>query len=70
MHMTIDEPKVYSRREAAERLGLSVSTLARMAKEGRGPTYCRSGDVRGRVWYRPVDLSAWLESRRQEPQRS
>jgi len=65
MHVTIDEPKVYSRRQAAELLGLSVSSLAKMAKEGRGPTYCRSGDVRGRVWYRPVDLSDWLESRRQ-----
>ncbi len=64
MHVTIDEPKVYSRFEAAKLLGLSVSSLARMAKQGRGPAYCRSGDVRGRVWYRPQDLAEWLESRR------
>jgi predicted DNA-binding transcriptional regulator AlpA len=67
MHITIAEPELLSRREAAKTLNLACSTLARMAREGRGPSYCRSGDVRGRVWYRRADLAAWLESRKQSP---
>ncbi|WP_242899332.1 helix-turn-helix transcriptional regulator [Stenotrophomonas maltophilia] len=44
---------------AAERLGLSKSTLDKMRCEGRGPRYLRVGK---RCFYRPADLDAYLEA--------
>ena len=51
------------RRQAAAFLNVSESTMAHWAWLGTGPRYSRSGDVRGRVWYRLDDLRSWLESR-------
>ena len=48
-------------REAAERLGLSPSTLARYRITGEGPWYYRFG---GCVRYRWDDLEAWAAGRR------
>ncbi|ODA66048.1 Helix-turn-helix domain protein [Methyloligella halotolerans] len=46
--------------EAAEYVRLSVSTLAQMRVEQRGPKYFKAG---GRVLYRLSDLEEWVESR-------
>ena len=48
-------------REAAERLGLSPSTLARYRITGAGPWYYRFG---GCVRYTETDLEAWAAGRR------
>lgn len=56
-----------TRKQAADYLGLSPVTLARWAIEGRGPRYSRSGEHRGRVWYSPADLEAWIETRKVSP---
>jgi len=66
MHVVINHPEaeVLTRAQAAARLGLSEKTLKRYAAEGRGPRYCRTGDVRGRAMYRVSDLIEWLDERR------
>ncbi|MFD0986157.1 helix-turn-helix transcriptional regulator [Methyloligella solikamskensis] len=46
--------------EAAEYVRLTVSTLAQMRVEQRGPKYFKAG---GRVLYRLQDLEEWVESR-------
>ena len=71
MHATTHTPeaRVYSRREAATMLGITPTTLARWAAQGRGPAYSRSGDRRGRVWYRGPEIERWLQSRSIEPSR-
>lgn len=61
------DARIYSRREAAAILGVTPTTLAHWAMQGRGPAYSRSGPHRGRVWYRPADLDRWLQSRSIEP---
>lgn len=58
--MITETPQVLCARDAARRLGLSPSTLAKMRLNGNGPTYCKLGR---RVVYRPADLEQWLESR-------
>lgn len=63
------DSRVYSRAEAAAILGVTPTTLAHWAMEGRGPAYARSGPHRGRVWYRACDLDRWLQSRSIEPGR-
>jgi predicted site-specific integrase-resolvase len=57
-----------TRKQAAEYLGLSPVTLARWATTGRGPRYSRSGDHRGKCWYRIEDLDRWLRDRQVEPE--
>ncbi len=47
-------------RAAAERLGLSPSTLNKWRIQGRGPRFTKLGRA---VCYRPADLDAWLEER-------
>ena len=42
---------------AAERLGLSVSTLNKWRTQGRGPSFVKLGRS---VCYRTEDLDAWL----------
>jgi hypothetical protein len=64
---TIAPDKPLSREEAAEYLGLSPITLQCWAAQGAGPTYSRSGEKRGRVWYRRADLDRWIESRSIKP---
>jgi excisionase family DNA binding protein len=66
--MTIDEMKAWtatvSPQEAAERLGLQVSTLANWRWCGRGPRFLRVGR---RVRYRLADLTAWMELQARPP---
>lgn len=47
--------------EAAKKLGLSNSTLAKMRVYGRGPQYLKLGR---RVVYSLADLEAWLNENR------
>jgi predicted DNA-binding transcriptional regulator AlpA len=53
-------PKVVTARTAAQIVGLSESTLAKLRLNGNGPVYCKLGR---RVVYRPADLEQWLQSR-------
>ncbi len=47
--------------KAAERTGLSTSTLAKLRLSGKGPTYIKLGR---RVAYRPEDLDQWIDANR------
>lgn len=53
-------PRKLNRREAAEYLGLSPTTLATWASIGRGPEFYKAGS---RVWYLEATLRSWMESR-------
>ena len=53
-------PKVVSAKGAAQIVGLSQSTLAKLRLNGNGPVYCKLGR---RVVYRLADLEQWLQSR-------
>jgi len=55
------DPLVLNAEQAAERLGLSASTLAKMRLYGTGPTYSKLGR---RVVYRLEDLEAWIAANR------
>lgn len=44
-------------KEAANRLGLSASTLNKWRTQGRGPRFVKLGKA---VCYRPADLDAWV----------
>jgi len=59
--MAIDyKPELLSRRAAAGLLGISVETLTRWKKQGRGPRPLRlTPGSRGRVIYRRSDLIAY-----------
>lgn len=59
--MTIQNPLVLNAAQAAERLGLSTSTLAKLRLYGTGPTYSKLGR---RVVYQPDDLEAWILANR------
>lgn len=74
MHHTVQpitppEVEVLSRRQAAARLGVTATTLARWAQRGRGPAYSLSGDVKGRALYAATDIVEWLASRRRSGSR-
>lgn len=62
--MTAPEADVLTRREAAARLGVTTTTLARWAQQGRGPAYSLTGNRKGRALYSAATIAAWLESRR------
>ena len=53
-------PRVVCSREAADIVGLSESTMAKLRLNGNGPLYCKLGR---RVVYRTSDLEQWLQSR-------
>jgi predicted DNA-binding transcriptional regulator AlpA len=59
--MDTDILLVVDAREAARRLGLSTSTLAKMRLSGAGPAYVKLGR---RVAYRTEDLEAWVVANR------
>lgn len=61
--MTAPEAEVLNRRQAAERLGVTTTTLARWAQQGRGPAYTLTGTRKGRALYSAASIAAWLESR-------
>ena len=62
--MHTPEADVLSRREAAARLGVTVRTMDRWARESRGPSYSLTGNRRGRALYTSASIAEWLESRR------
>lgn len=49
--------------EAAKRLGVTPSTMAKWRVYGCGPSYAVLG-VRGPVVYDPADLDAWAASKK------
>jgi hypothetical protein len=55
-----DFERLLSRREAAEYLSVSVSTLERWHLEGTGPTLIKLN--RRRTAYRPADLRSFVEA--------
>ena len=59
--MNIQGPTILNAAQAAERLSLSVSTLAKMRLSGAGPAYAKLGR---RVVYRIEDLDAWVAQNR------
>ena len=59
--MNTENPLVMNAEQAARRLGLSVSTLAKMRLYGTGPAYSKLGR---RVVYRLEDLEAWVAANR------
>jgi len=62
--MQTPEADVLTRRQAAERLGVTTTTLARWAMQGRGPAYALTGNRKGRALYSAASIAEWLESRR------
>ena len=52
--------------QAADLLGITVNSLERWRAASRGPVFFRTG-VRGRVYYRPADVEAWIEAQRVDP---
>ena len=59
--MPTENPLVLNSEQVADRLGLSVSTLAKMRLYGTGPAYSKLGR---RVVYRLEDLEAWITANR------
>ena len=57
-----NEHRKYRAPEAAEYLGLSASTLAKMRLRGDGPVYSKAGPRI--VLYDRIDLDAWLAARK------
>ena len=56
-------PIVLNAARVAERLGLSVSTLAKLRLSGAGPAYVKLGR---RVVYRPSDVDEWVAANRHQ----
>lgn len=52
---------MYTTREAAEYLKLSIGYLEALRQSGRGPIYHKLGRA---VRYRKEDLDAWVDARR------
>ncbi len=59
-----DVPKLYSRRAAAEFLGVQEQTLSAWACRGEGPAFHKVGRL---VRYTVADLLAFLDARRVTP---
>ena len=57
---SIDFPTCIKPREAAGRLGLATSTLAKLRLSGAGPKYLKLGRA---VRYRISDLTEWQDRR-------
>lgn len=62
--MIAPESDVLTRRQAAAKLGVTTTTLARWAQQGRGPAYSLSGEQKGRAYYTAAAITEWLASRR------
>ena len=71
MHITMTDPEaeVLSRKQAAVRLGVTATTLARWAQQSRGPAYSLTGERKGRAIYTAATIAEWLESRRRTASR-
>ena len=57
-----DQKRLLDVRQAAQRLGLSKSTLDKMRCSGRGPRFIRASDRA--IRYDPADLQAFADERR------
>lgn len=55
------EPRYLDTKQAADYLGLSVSTLEKLRVTGRGPRYAKAGR---RVIYDRRDLDRWMAARK------
>lgn len=68
MHVTMTTPEaeVLTRRQAADRLGVTTTTMARWAMQGRGPAYSLTGTRKGRALYSAASIAAWMQERRCE----
>lgn len=62
--MMAPEAEVLTRAQAAVRLGVTTTTMARWAQQGRGPAYSLTGGTKGRALYTAATIAEWLESRR------
>ena len=51
----------WSAKECARRIGRDETTLRSWRRKDRGPPYHR---VEGRIYYKPEDVSLWLNERR------
>jgi hypothetical protein len=67
--MMTPEADVLTRREAAARLGVTVRTMDRGARESRGPAYSLTGNTKARALYTSATIAEWLESRRRTASR-
>lgn len=52
-------PRLLTRKQAAERLGLSVATLQAWVFRNKGPSFIRTGPERGKVLYAVDELDRW-----------
>jgi excisionase family DNA binding protein len=59
-----DKPAVMSAEAAAEYLVISVSTLKRLVREGKGPKYARISRL---LSFRKSDLDTWLAAQFDKP---
>lgn len=60
------QPRPYlSRREVAEEYGFSKRLLETLASAGRGPAMIKA--TARKIFYRRIDVEAWLDSLRVEP---
>lgn len=55
--------QLYTEREAANLLALSVRTLQGLRVRGGGPRFARIGRARGRIRYDLADLNAYIDER-------
>jgi len=65
--MTTPDAEVLTRKQAATRLGVTATTMARWAMQGRGPAYSLTGNVKGRALYSAATIAAWLEAKKTTP---
>lgn len=61
---TTNKPAVMSAEDAAAYLDISVSTLKRLVREGKGPKYARISRL---LSFRKVDLDTWLSAQFDKP---
>ncbi|CAM5575717.1 helix-turn-helix transcriptional regulator [Streptomyces coeruleorubidus] len=60
-----DKPKLMTRNEVAEYLGVPVATLAQWSYRGIGPKSIKVGRHRR---YRPEDVEVWLDEQQALPE--
>jgi hypothetical protein len=53
-------------RDVADLLGLAPKTIGKLRQEGRAPPFYRVACGGSRFSYKLVDLSAWLDARRED----
>jgi hypothetical protein len=63
------KPRLLSRKQAAARLGLAVSTLEAWVFRGKGPSFIRTGPERGKVFYQADELDRWQREHTISPRR-